>query len=283
MVKLTHGGFLARLWDNVNKNELMALGGQVTYYLILSFFPFLIVLMTFAGFFAFNTLEILQSLHYLLPESTYAMTERIIVEILDSRSLTLLSFGMLGALWASLNGINAMIRGIVKAYGLKETRSFWGLHLTALVFLVIIALAVFLSLSTVVLGEWLGSRFYDLFGANGLFIYLWSQFRLVIQFLILILIFMILNHMATSLRYSLVTHIPGSLFAAAGWVLISLSFSYYVQHINNYTVVYGSIGGVIVLLLWLNWSSNIFLLGSAINAVLISRHEQKKPLPPDIS
>ena len=80
--------------------------------------------------------------------------------------------------------------------------------------------------------------------------------------------------MASNYKYSIKMIFPGSLFSAAGWIIISLAFSYYVKHFNNYTMIYGSIGGIIVLLLWLYWSTGILLLGSALNAVLIS--EKKK-------
>lgn len=270
--------FFRRYWELVNKNELMALAGQVTYYMILSFFPLLILLMTFAGYADLDSEKIFEDLKYLLPEETYLMVENIVYEIFSQRSPTLLSFGMLGTVWASLNGINALMRGIVKAYGLEEKRSFLRLKLTAVAFLLIITLTIILTIIILFLGEELGNSLFKTLGVTSIFPSLWQKLRLVFQFLLLIITFIILNRMATrSLSlYSSRMVLPGSLFAATGWVMISLAFSYYVRVFNNFSIAYGSIGGLIILLLWLYWSSEILLLGCALNAVLIEHRNKKE-------
>lgn len=261
--------FSLRYWELVNQCELMALGGQVTYYMILSFFPLLIFILTLTAYADISSEHLFEDLKYLLPEETYLMVEGIIYEIFSKRSPTLLSFGMLAAIWASLNGIDALMRGIVKAYGLIEKRSFFGLKLTAVAFLLIIVSAVAVSFFTLFLGETLGQALLNTLGASSLFPFLWQKLRLFIQFLLLVITFIILNRMATNSQYTSKMVLPGSLVAAAGWVLISLAFSYYVRHFSNFSVIYGSIGGVMILLLWLYWSTEILLLGCALNAVLI--------------
>lgn len=268
--------FSRHYWELVNKNELMALAGQVTYYMILSFFPLLIFLMTFAGYANVSSEKIFEDFQYLLPEETYLMVESIIYEIFSQRSPTLLSFGMLGTIWASLNGISALMRGIVKAYGLKEERNFWGLKLTAIAFLFIITLTIILSITILFLGEALGNSLFKTLGVTSIFPYLWPKLRLVIQFLLLIATFIILNRMATRSLYSSRMVLPGSLFAATGWVIISLAFSSYVRLFANFSITYGSVGGIIILLLWLYWSSEILLLGCALNAVLIESRNKKE-------
>lgn len=261
--------FLLRYWQVITKNELMALGGQVTFYIILSFFPFLIVILTLAGYLNLSDQQLFRDFQFLVPEESYRIVEKVINEILSSRSPTLLSFGMLGALWASLNGINALMRGISKSYNIEENRSFLRFKLIALIFLIIILLAIFSSFVVLVLGEILGNLIFSYFGGDGLFTYIWNKLRLIILFCFLIVTFVILNLMATGFRYSALLMFPGSLLAAAGWIVISLGFSFYVRHFSNYSLTYGSIGGIIILLLWIYWSSEILLLSCAFNAVLI--------------
>lgn len=249
----------------------MALGGQVTYYMILSFFPLLILLLTLIGYADLSSEQFFEDLKYLLPAESYLLVENIVYEVFAERSPTLLSVGMLGTVWAALNGISALMKGILKAYGLTEAWSFWKLKLAAVVFLLIIIAAVIVSIPMFFWGESLGST---LFRSPG-FPYFWHNFRLVIEFFILIATFILLNSMATQAGYSFRALLPGSLFAATGWVVISLAFSYYVKNFNNFSVTYGSIGGIMVLLLWLYWSSEILLLGSALNAVLINGNKKK--------
>ncbi|UWG98782.1 YihY/virulence factor BrkB family protein [Dehalobacter sp. DCM] len=263
--------FFREYWKIVNRNELMALGGQVTYYMILSFFPTIIFLLTLISSLDMTNDHFFNSLKFLLPEGTYVMVKGIVDEIFGTRSTpALLSFGMLAALWASLNGINALIRGIVKAYGMEESRSFFHLKYTALVFLIVIVLAMIFSFIILVIGDALADAFMNLLGTTGVLMYLWQELRLIIQFLFLTATFVFLNRIATKRMYGLKRYFPGSLFASAGWVLLSLAFSYYVNHFNNYTLAYGSLAGIMLLLLWLYWICEILLLGCAMNAALIA-------------
>ncbi|HHV65814.1 MAG TPA: YihY/virulence factor BrkB family protein [Peptococcaceae bacterium] len=246
----------------------MALGGQVTYYMILSFFPLLIFLLTLMSYVNLSSEHLFADLKYLLPEETYLLVEGIIYEVFAKRSPTLLSFGMLGAVWASLNGINALMRGIVKAYGLTEERPFWKVKLTVFAFLFVVTITFILSIIILFWSESLSNHLFQIFGIYSLFPYLWPKFRLLIQFVLLILTFIILNQMATAARLTIRTVLPGSLLAAGGWIVLSLAFSYYVKHFNNFSVTYGSIGGVIILLLWLYWSTEVLLLSCALNTLL---------------
>ena len=253
----------------------MAVGGQVAFYIILSFFPLLIFILTLAAYFNLTIHEIFEDLPYLVPTESYNLVDRVLTEVLSSRNPTLLSFGMVGALWASLNGINALMRGISKAYQLHQNRSFIRSRLIAIAFLVMMFFALLLSFTLLVLGEKLGSLLFELLEVSGFFPYIWQKLRLIIQFCFLVLTFLILNQMATRGKFSARQMLPGSVFAATGWVIISVAFSFYVRHFSNYTVTYGSIGGIIILILWIYWSCAIFLLSCAFNAVLLESRKRR--------
>lgn len=256
-------------WDLVNQNELIALGGQVTYYIILSFFPLLIFVLTLAGYANVDSEQVFEEFKYLIPAESYQMVENVIYEIFSIRSPTLLSIGMLGAAWASLNGINALLRGMVKAYGLKETRSFLRQKLVSVVLLIIFVGTLLGSVILLISGEMYGDWLFGILGATSIFPGIWHFLRLFIQFMLLVATFIVMNKTATGPLYSWRRMFPGSLFSAAGWVVISLGFSFYFKHFHSYTLTYGSIGGIMILLLWLYWSCIIILLGCALNAVLI--------------
>jgi membrane protein len=256
----------------ISINELFALSGQVAYYIILSFFPFVIFLLTLVGFLNISNAEFFGSFKFLLPTETFQMVETIVNEVFSVRSSpALLVLSMIGALWASLNGINALMRGAGKAYGLQETWSFFRLKLSALLFFVIVALAIVGSFLVLIFGQKLTIFFVYLLGPDNIFPLIWQNLRLLIQFIFLIMIFILLNIIATHNKYPIRSYFTGSLFSAGGWIIISLAFAYYVNHFNSYTLAYGSIAGIILLLLWLYWSCVILLLGSALNATFIDR------------
>jgi len=268
--------FLKYFWDILKKNELMALGGQVSYYLILSFFPLLIFLLTLISYLNLSSEQFFEDWKYFVPEESYYLVESIIYEVFSQRSPTLLSLSMLGTVWASLNGINALMRGIVKAYGLTEKRNYICLKLTAILFLIIITLTILFSIPVFFLGENLSNQIFSLLGAANNFSYYWQKIRLVLQFCLLILVFIILNRMATRSIYSIKTILPGSLFASFGWVIISIAFSYYFDKFSKFSLTYGSLTGIIILLIWLYWSIEILLLGCALNAALIRIKEKEE-------
>lgn len=251
----------------------------MTYYIILSFFPLLIFLLTLAGYAQVTSQQLFENIRYLFPEQTYRLVENIVYEILATRSPTLLSFGMLGAIWTSHNGISALIRGIVKAYGLTDKRSYFRMEALSFSLLLLICVVLIFILSTILLLDVKGGPFFQTTVFSQSSIFLRQAIRFVIQIIFLIGAVMLLNRLAAGRKYPWRMVFPGSLFTAAGWLVLSQGFSVYFRHYDQYTMTYGSIGGIMVLLLWLYWGTEILLLGSALNAVLI---ENKRIIKPEL-
>ena len=250
------------------EDDVPALGAQVTYYLLLSFFPFLIFLITLISYTPLTSDVMLGNLSYILPRDAYEAITGAFRQTVNARSRTLLSFSMAAAIWASSNGILAMIRGINKAYDQKETRPFWKTRGISILFTIALAVLILLTLLILVFGETLGEYIFFLLGFSYLFNVSWDIIRFIAALAILTLVFIFIYRWMPNCRLSFIEVLPGSVFSTAGWILISLAFSYYVNNFTYYSNMYGSIGGIIVLLLWLYWSSVIILLGGEINATL---------------
>ena len=116
---------LKDFYQRFQEHEVPALGAQLTYYLILAFFPFLIFLLTLLSYTPITSEEALNNLSRFLPADAYKVVIEVLRQTLSSSRQTLLSLGALFTIWASSNGINAVIRGINKAYDESETRPFW--------------------------------------------------------------------------------------------------------------------------------------------------------------
>lgn len=184
----------------------------------------------------------------------------------------LLSFGLLATIWSASNGINAIVRAFNRAYRVEETRSFIVSRLMA-IFLTFAMIFVFLvALILPVFGKEIGSWLFANFGLKEEFLYVWNMLRWVISILILFIVFLGLYWIAPNKKLTCVSGIPGSVFATGGWVLVSLGFSYYVSSFASYTATYGSIGAIIVLMIWLYLSAYIIIIGGEINAY----YSQKK-------
>lgn len=249
-------------------DEVTALGAQLTYYLILAFFPFLIFLVAIINYTPLTSDQVLNDLISILPSDTRRIVMEILSEILTTKSQTLLSIGMVATIWAASNGIMAIIRGLNKAYDAEETRSFWKIRGMSIIFTIAIIVMIILSFGSLIFGEWIGMQLFRYLNYPDGFEPVWNIIKLIMPVVLGLLIFMFMYVAFPNRHLSYKAVIPGALFAAFGWIIISFLFSIYINNFGNYSKVYGSIGGVIVLLIWLYISSIIMIVGGEINAAL---------------
>jgi membrane protein len=249
-------------------HEVPALGAQLTYYLILAFFPFLIFLLTVLSYTPVTSDLVLSDLARLLPASAFGAVKQVVGETFQTSRPTLLSFSALLTLWAASNGMNAIIRGINKAYNEEETRSFWKLRGISILFTLGLALTILFAFVLLVLGRLLGQMLFDFIGQPEAFLRGWTLFRFALPLLVMLVVFMFFYRYAPNHPVSFRKVLPGAIFTSLGWVLTSWAFSFYVNEFGNFTAIYGSLGGMIVLLLWLYLSSMIILIGGELNAGL---------------
>ncbi|TYQ14978.1 UNVERIFIED_CONTAM: membrane protein [Acetivibrio alkalicellulosi] len=257
---------IRRIYLKFKDDDVPALAAQLTYYLILSFFPFLIFLITLLSYTPITSERVIRDISTILPATSYGIILDTINQILASRSGTLLSIGMIAAIWTSSNGMNAVIRGINKAYNIDESRPFWVVRGISIIATIALAIGILFSFILLVLGELIGKNLFQFMGFSYLFISVWTIARYIIPILFMLLVFILLYRFTPNNSQHCRDIIPGAVFSTAGWILISILFSFYVKNFNNYSNMYGSIGGVIVLLLWLYWISIIILLGGELNA-----------------
>jgi len=267
--------FIKELYFSFLKNDMPALSAQLAYSFLFSFFPFIIFVVTLLSYTNIYSLDILQNYSYLLPDIVYEILLDIITKTASSRSQTALSFSIILTLWAASGGVLATMRGMNKAYKFVEHRSFWKIRWLSLLFTIALAMLLIVLLITLVLGEALG-----IYVFNYIFNYLgisktsnnillknvWDIFRYILPIFSAFIIFLIVYRYMPSYKIPFKSALPGAIFSTIGWFALSLGFSYYVNNYASFSITYGSIGGVIALLIWLYWSSMIVLLGGEINS-----------------
>ncbi|MFC6651817.1 YihY/virulence factor BrkB family protein [Paenibacillus rhizoplanae] len=268
--------FMKQLWTKINADDVQGLGAQLTYYLILSLFPFLIFIMTLIGYANISLEDKIHQLEQVMPAEAISIIEEILQDVSAGRSQALLSFGMLATLWAASKGVNAIIKGLNRAYDIDESRAFWKIRGIALLATLTIGLVVLLSILLLVLGTWLKTQVFLLIDLPYGFQKLWDLLQYAIPLLVMFIVFTLLYWIAPSRRLALREVVPGALFSTIGWITTSVLFSVYVNQFSDFTKTYGSLGGVTVLLIWLYISSFIILAGGEINAVLLKRKADGK-------
>jgi membrane protein len=125
-----------------------------------------------------------------------------------------------------------------------------------------------------VFGKQIGLFLFSQFGYSEQFMAIWNGIRWAISPLILFIVFVGLYYFAPSKKIRCLSAIPGAVFATVGWVLASLAFSFYVGSFGNYSATYGSIGGIIVLMIWFYLTGIIIMIGGEINALATEKDDE---------
>ncbi len=260
--------FFKNMYCRFRDDDVPALGAQLTYYFILSFFPFLIFVVSLLSFVQLSGDGAVAELIRLLPAQTGEAINGILEEVTGNGSGTLLSVGMIGTLWSASNGVNAVIKGINKAYDVEETRPFWKVRAISLGATIVLALVIMLAIVLLIFGEVIGQFLLSWLDSPSDAGFLWGTLKYAVPIAAMIVVFTLLYWIVPNRTLRFKAILPGALFATFGWIATSLLFQFYINHFGNYSKTYGSIGGIIVLLIWLYISSNIIILGGELNAAL---------------
>jgi membrane protein len=270
MKKMKSWELLKDIYARFMNDDLLSIGAQATFFLLLSLFPFLIFVITLITYMPMiNFQDSIQVLAAFMPENAYLILRDIVNQTIANRSVALLSFGMLSALWSSASGVTSLIRGINRAYDQEETRRSWKITAVSLYFTLELAVAIIFSLILIVFGKILGTQIFHFLGFSDVSLKVWNYVGYIIALITTILVFISLYYNTPNRRLKFREVIPGAVVASLGWVIVSIAFSYYVDNLGNYSKVYGSLGGIIALLMWLYVSSIIILMGAEINASLM--------------
>ena len=264
--------FIDQLLYRIGDDQVLAIGAQLTYFLILSVFPFIIMFLNIISYTSLVREEVLLNIIQYLPFEVQKLINEFAAELIKTSSQELLSVAAIFGLWTASSGISAVMRALNKAYDSEQTRPFYKSKLMSIFFTIILLFSLIIVILTLVFGEVLGNKLFSFFGLTDVFLGLWSVLRMVIPLVYMIFTFTLFYRFAPSTKnihhIKLRNSMPGAIFTTLGWLATSTIFSYYVNNFGRYTITYGSIGGVMILLIWLYISSIIIVLGGEINATL---------------
>lgn len=263
--------------DRFNDNEVTGQSARLAYFFLLSLFPLLIFLVTLLGYLPIDYQDVMDFMATYIPgEDTLEIIDNNLDQVVDNRSGSLLSIGILGTLWSASNGINAIMRSFNKAYKVEEDRSFIVSRLIAILLLFAMLIVIVVALLLPVFGRMIGVYIFSLFGVTDEFIQVWNMLRWIISSSIFFIVFLALYKLAPNKKVYFRDAVFGAIFTTVGWQLVSLGFSFYVNELGNYSATYGSLGGIIVLMIWFYITGMIIITGGEINAFIAERRTKKK-------
>jgi membrane protein len=274
--------FFKELYDKFFETDVMSSSAQVAFYFSFAFFPLLLFVISLFGLVLESTEDLRNELyHYLaqiMPVSAYRLVRTTMDEIIENSSGGKLTLGLLVTLWSASAGVDSIRTALNRVYELRESRAWWKTKLQSLALTLLFILLIAIVLSAVTAGWSLAKV-----ALSGIGFEVTSPWALTTIQWGAILIVMIF---ATAVVYSWVPCFkefhwvwisPGAITAILVWILFGGAFRLYLQYFNTYNRAYGSLGAVIILMLWMYITGLALLLGGAINSVLteMSRREEE--------
>lgn len=258
----------------VNKffeHRVLDLAAQLSFYFLLSLFPFLIFAFSLLAYLPFSTEDVLGLIANFVPDESMDLIERNVRSVLDVQRRGLLSVSILFALWSSSNAAYAMMRALNKAYEVKEGRPFLHARLVALLLTFALLFVILIALLLPVFGRMIGLFMMNYLGMPEALFELWNSLRWIVSIAVLFIVFCGLYYFAPNRSVPLSHVWVGAAVAAGGWQVTSFAYSYYVSNFANFSATYGSLGGIVGLLLWFYLSSTVLLVGGEVNAIFERR------------
>ena len=263
-----------RLYEKFWEEDILSRSAQVAFYLSFSLFPLLLFLVNLFGLILVQAddlrLELFSSLRQIMPTSAYILVQKTILEVTENSSGSKLTFGFLVALWSASAGMDSFRVALNHVYRIKETRSWWKTKFESLMLTLILIILLSFVLGIVFYGWKFLSLILSLINLPIesfviLQIIQWFTFILVL----LLTFGLVYRYLPDQKDIKCSWFSPGSITAILLWLLLTNGFRIYLNYFNNYDKTYGSLGAVIILLLWLYLTALVILTGGAINAVLL--------------
>jgi membrane protein len=269
-----------RVWKEIGKDRIFGRAAELSYYFLLALFPLLIFLTSVIGILLGSGTGTRHALfNYLariMPPSAFQLLDSTMYEVTQSSGSGKISFGLLAALWAASNGMSAITDSLNAAYDLEETRPWWKQHLVAILLTIALSVLIMSSLVLVVAGGHIGEGIANHYGFGPAFAIAWKVIQWPLVFAALILAFALIYYFAPDLHdqaWQWLT--PGAAIGVALWLLVSIGFRLYLQFFDSYSKTYGSLGAVIVLMLWLYFTGAAVLIGGEINSEIENAAAEK--------
>jgi membrane protein len=268
--RLSFAKVARRVWRDIYEDDMLGNSAKLSYYFLLALFPLLIFVSALLGLAKTGGQILDHLLEYsrpVLPHGAWQLVVDTLTQIRAGAGSGKLSFGLIAALWAASSGMSAVMNGLNRAYGVTEARPWWKSQIVSVILTIALAVFIISALAIVLAGDFIGDFLASRLGLESFFHSAWAIVQWPIVLAFVLLAFILLYRFAPDLHGLQWLHtIPGAIVAVVLWLLISLVFKVYLHFFNSYGATYGSLGAVIILMLWLYLTGAAILIGGAVNS-----------------
>ncbi|MEX2599805.1 MAG: YihY/virulence factor BrkB family protein [Dehalococcoidia bacterium] len=274
--------FVTHLVKRVGDADLPGLSAEMAYRFLFALFPAMLFLVALAGFFGTEeaALAVTDWIQQTMPEQAASILSGPVEEVMLSQRGDLLSIGAIAALWGASGVLGSLIKGLNRVHNVPDDRGFVWKNVLKVLLTLFLAAMVMVAIAAIV-GTQVVIAGFGVLDLGPALSVLASVAGPLVALVVLVFAVTVVYWLAPAIKdHPFKFTSAGALLFAAGWVIGTSLLSWYIAAFGNYNQIYGSIGGIIVLLVWAYWSSFLLLLGGAFNAVREERQPEATAVAP---
>ena len=261
------------LYNEIMRTRVFTIGAAVAFFLLLSLVPLLMVASALLSALPIQNLfqQLLDVMALLVPPDAMSLVKTVLASILTAHPASILSIGVLSYIWAASGSFSSLIDALDIAYDVPASRPWWRDKLQALLLTLVCGGLSIVSLLFVLAGPGFIHFVSYVLPVPAILNLIWPPLRISIIFTTFVANIMLLYYLGPNRKVSFRSALPGAAVAVSMWFLGSLGLDVYIGHFSNYNATYGSLGAIIILMLWLYLTSVSILVGAELNAELWKR------------
>ena len=266
--------FFKLTFKEVSEDHVSAFAGNLTYKTLFAIFPFFTFLLSLLGLFNATSLvnDMIDYLSGVMPESATQFIKTQLLSITQSQTESAFTLGAILSIALALWGVSGAFRSIMEAmnvmYEVEEDRPFWKVYGLSIFMSLAVIILMLSAFGIVIFGGSVGGGLAGVIGLGNVFETAWSIVQWPIVACIVLFTFALIYFFAPAAKQRFTWISPGAVLAFVFWLLFSLLFSFYVGNFGSYSASYGSLAGVIILMLYTYYSALIMLIGAEMNQVI---------------
>jgi len=266
--------FFKLTFKEVGEDHVAAFAGNLTYKALFALFPFFTLVLSLLGLFNATGLvtDMIDYLKGVLSQPAIELIEKQLIPLTKSQAGSAFTFGAIISIALALWGVSGAFRSIMEAmnvmYEVEEDRPAWKMYGISIFISLAVVVLMLTAFGIVIFGGSVGGGLAEFIGLKGAFTTVWKFIQWPIVACIVLFTFAIIYFFAPAAKQKFRWISPGAFLAFAFWLLFSLLFSFYVGASSSFSATYGSLAGVIILMLYIYYSSFIMLLGAEMNQVI---------------
>lgn len=265
--------------DKAQRDHITAFSAQAAFFTILSFFPFLIVLLSLMRFFPITPNDMIALVQTYLPEQYSASVVPIIRSLNGKITTTYMSFTVLTLLWSASKGILSMMTGLNTIHEIPEKRNYFVLRFISSIYIGLMAVAVLFGMILLLFGNSLLVQLYRFQPLLENQHVVFAVIRFLLAFFTFMIVFLILFKFLPSEKFKITEILPGAFFSSIAWIVLSFFFSMYFDNFSIYNIMYGGLTSILLTLFWLYFCMMMFFIGAEINRYFILQRNKKLRQP----